>query len=523
QVALHPCCVFLKLYCLLFPLKLHTIVICCSTFNPGTFKGKQKEYLDSCKPEYEVANENEALEDCIAMIVQGYFCRFPPEMPLDYDLTDEKVATAMAREYEESSLPNAKRLSVSEFEVEMGQWKKRANTIKKIKRKITCWLDYQYLKDHNMVKKDLKGAKNPYASLIVQLSGKHTKKPHLRSAMSIWRCSPSIRDLLEKAARACCIALKKPLKPGLAPAREEIASSHFNLLSVEEQEHYTEQAIHPTSHQQCISSLPAVVQPLIDLIADATGWKVTLLAGGPCPTHGGRMSMVNIHSRTTNSKIPMRFGQFESMWYKKYLTPMFTNFLRNSYSVEECRECTLVGDEVLPDLDGATSTLNPQSRSTESETEPSLPLDKNPEAPSTLTPFLNPPPSHPRLLSPDSSIEFPPPFSQSSDSDSQSPPASPPPPATRQQQPPPSPLASPRSLPPAHSHLPPASRPPATQTPPPPTSSVASSHPPQLPLALLCLVKPMPMSAAAAAALLVGNKCPPDELPLETGPQRKSA
>ncbi|PPQ84051.1 hypothetical protein CVT24_007929 [Panaeolus cyanescens] len=551
--------------------------------NPGTFRGQRKEYLTSCKPDYQAASDNGTLEDCLALIIQGYFRRFPPEMPLNYDPTDEEITKAMEREYEEPSLPDAERLSESEFEVEMARWKERTATIKKIKAKISRWLSYQYLKDNSMVKKNLKGSHNAYASLIFQLSGKRMKKPRLLSAMSVWRRTPSIRESLERAARARCIAQKKPLKTGLAPAREEIANSRFNLLSEEEQESYANQGIRehdaamkqwkkdkkkplktdPRSRQQCIANLPAVVQPLLDLIADATGWKVTLLAGGPCPARGGRMSMVNVHSGTTRGEVPMTFGQFESVRYKKYLTPMFTNFLRNAYTVEECRERALVGDdadvempafddadpngptfELLPELNGASSNLGSNSEAlsqrTESGDQQSPPPP--PPPPPASTQYLNPPSSRPKSLSPDSDSESP---SSPSLPDPESPPASPPPlPSASSQrlQQPLSPLASPSSSPlplplplpeptPAPSRSarlpsPPLPAPPSQRLQQPPLASSRSSPslPPPEPVAASSrLAQPTSTSAASAAASRVPNKRPPEDLALETEPRRKSA
>ena len=42
----------------------------------------------------------------------------------------------------------------------------------------------------------------------------------------------------------------------------------------------------------CIQALTRFVLPILDLICDATGWKATLLTGGPEPAHGGRLNMI---------------------------------------------------------------------------------------------------------------------------------------------------------------------------------------------------------------------------------------
>ncbi|PPR04509.1 hypothetical protein CVT24_013115 [Panaeolus cyanescens] len=343
--------------------------------NPGTFRGQRKTYLLSRKPDYEAAYDNSTQEDCIANIVQVYFRMFPPEMPLDYDPTDEEIEANLAKELVEQVEPHIDRLSASEYEQEMAVWNTRKQTIQTVKGQIKRWLAYQLLKDRNNLRKDLKGNDNPYASLVYQLSGNTLKKPRLRSAMSMWRRG-EVHKTIEQVARARCLAENSPLKTNLAPTREKVAKALFDELGEGQKEAFARQAQvqyeselarwkesknnpipdDPQSYQHCISNLPAVVQPLLDLISQATGWKVTMLAGGPCPSRDGRMSMVSLHSGTTNGEIPMTFGKFESVRYRKYITPMFTNFLRNCYSVEECRRRTLGGDAAdagMPGYDDA--------------------------------------------------------------------------------------------------------------------------------------------------------------------------
>jgi hypothetical protein len=43
---------------------------------------------------------------------------------------------------------------------------------------------------------------------------------------------------------------------------------------------------------RCIQGLVRFAQPILDLISEATGWKTTLLAGGPEPAHGGRLNVI---------------------------------------------------------------------------------------------------------------------------------------------------------------------------------------------------------------------------------------
>lgn len=43
---------------------------------------------------------------------------------------------------------------------------------------------------------------------------------------------------------------------------------------------------------RCIEQLVYFAQPILDLIAEATGWKVTLVAGGPQPADEGLLHVV---------------------------------------------------------------------------------------------------------------------------------------------------------------------------------------------------------------------------------------
>ena len=43
---------------------------------------------------------------------------------------------------------------------------------------------------------------------------------------------------------------------------------------------------------RCIQGLTKFVQPILDGICAATGWKATFIAGGPEPAHGGRLNVL---------------------------------------------------------------------------------------------------------------------------------------------------------------------------------------------------------------------------------------
>ena len=43
---------------------------------------------------------------------------------------------------------------------------------------------------------------------------------------------------------------------------------------------------------RCIEGLVGFAQPFLDLICQAMGWKVTMIAGGPEPAHEGRLNVI---------------------------------------------------------------------------------------------------------------------------------------------------------------------------------------------------------------------------------------
>lgn len=43
------------------------------------------------------------------------------------------------------------------------------------------------------------------------------------------------------------------------------------------------------------------MEPMLDLIAEATGWKVSLIAGGPEPALGGRLNTMRYVSWSYSS------------------------------------------------------------------------------------------------------------------------------------------------------------------------------------------------------------------------------
>ncbi|PPQ76848.1 hypothetical protein CVT24_010585, partial [Panaeolus cyanescens] len=378
---------------------------------PGSFQGKRLEFLMSCEEEYALAHDDGTLDDAIARILQRFFNRFPLEMDNSVEPTDEELAAIDDDQAQpEPVAPDPDLLDEEVFQKQKGAWNERKKKLKRMKAKIKRWFGSRYLKERNMLKQEGKGASNPFKSLYQQLCGRDKGKPRQSSAMSVWRRDH--REEIETAARARVKKLKQTFRKGLAPAREHVANKMYNKLSKEEKdaflkkakekhaqelkeweaEHSKPIATDPASRLRCIQSLQPVLQPILDLVSEATGWKCTLIAGGPFPSQEGRLSVLGIHSGVTTGEVPMNFGRAESERYHKQLVPMFISFLQKCYSVEECKAQALKptgddeDDEAFPGLDedgddAITFTVQPPSsvpsnlaQSRESSAPPSLHL-----------------------------------------------------------------------------------------------------------------------------------------------------
>lgn len=132
------------------------------------------------------------------------------------------------------------------------------------------------------------------------------------------------------------------------------------------------------------------MEPILDLLAEHTGWKFSLVAGGPEPAEGGRLSMLgyayvhchyvsvaksifpSVHSGTTRGAVKMDFGRSERGAFRDLIAPTFARFLRKCYSrfksfpfsvisidcplfpaIQECREQALPENSEFSGLAGA--------------------------------------------------------------------------------------------------------------------------------------------------------------------------
>lgn len=168
---------------------------------------------------------------------------------------------------------------------------------------------------------------DPYSALLHHLTGLKPEKPRLKTPGNIWRKNhrTEIEDEVNRQAKAAGVPKNK-----VAPLRERVASKLYNGLGEAEKRYWAQVAkqdhdsamekwdkevngspstepadlqkyVHSCFHCdckttktqiRCIQGLPQLIQPILDTICAATGWKATFIAGGPEPAHGGRLNVL---------------------------------------------------------------------------------------------------------------------------------------------------------------------------------------------------------------------------------------
>ncbi|KAL0567300.1 SERTA domain-containing protein 3 [Marasmius crinis-equi] len=97
----------------------------------------------------------------------------------------------------------------------------------------------------------------------------------------------------------------------------------------------------PADRQRCIDNLVRFIKPILDGIAERTGFVVSVIAGGPEPQDSGHLNCISVHLGTTPGDVKMDWAQAELQAFKKYIFPSMARFCKRVFSVEECRSRAL--------------------------------------------------------------------------------------------------------------------------------------------------------------------------------------
>ncbi|CAA7268956.1 unnamed protein product [Cyclocybe aegerita] len=153
------------------------------------------------------------------------------------------------------------------------------------------------------------GERNAYQLLRHRLTGESIPRPRLKNACTLWR--KTRRDDIAAAARRTLAGEGIPAKK-LVAARDQVARAMFERLpqdtkawwekmAKEEHEKELEKwkkevegplSEVPEDRQLCIEHIVELMQPILDLMCEGTGFCATLMCGGPEPANGGRLKVI---------------------------------------------------------------------------------------------------------------------------------------------------------------------------------------------------------------------------------------
>ncbi len=250
-------------------------------------------------------------------------------------------------------------------------------------------MQYVYNKTKSKSTSYIAGSVNdPMSVLMSKLTGVSLSRPRLKTAYNIW--GPENRYDIDP------IFVQRVREGNVPPSRQaalrsSIYKEYFDALPEEEKQIYVRRAeeehqealkkvenalksgpsTDPADRQRCATSLTKTViflltnismcrvinglgkfvEPLLELIADHTGWKVSFIAGGPEPARGGRLNTIryvlnilfnysvhvliyvslSIHSGVTTGSVKMSYGRSERVAIKEYVLPSFARFLTKCY------------------------------------------------------------------------------------------------------------------------------------------------------------------------------------------------
>ncbi|KAL0564435.1 SERTA domain-containing protein 3 [Marasmius crinis-equi] len=340
------------------------------------FTGQHAEFLSKKGAEYAKARDNGTHKDIVAIIQREFLLRWPIGSE-KVDLMEEQLraidgnATLPERANPEGRREDFK--SEEEYEQAVNEWKQYNKELATRKRMITSHADQlfeqqiedrlktNYNKEHAPAMK--KGDKHPFTPLLMQLTvGKSEAKkgkPRKLSAEQTWaEANKEDFDAIQKARRA-----KEKIKNSDGPAfYNQCLRDEFAKLSAAEKEEWEERSKSvaetrakewkekqqgkpsesPEDRQACIARLNEFCMPILEGIAERTGWSCSLLLGGPEPRDGGRINMLALHAgKPTSGPVKMQFGRAEVNAWRNQFFPVFGGFLKKVYSMEECRSRAL--------------------------------------------------------------------------------------------------------------------------------------------------------------------------------------
>ncbi|KAL0572484.1 SERTA domain-containing protein 3 [Marasmius crinis-equi] len=324
------------------------------------FVGQRAKFFEDRKAAYAEAVRNDTRKDFIANAQREFLNRWGPLLPLDVEL-DQAVLDAVddntvSKEY---PVPVEEEMEAEEYKKKKKEYDEYRKKLEERKGQIARRFKSDWEEENTRLTRD---PKDPWNLLLLRLNGTlESKKPRLEPAVNFWYRDNKqlVREAVEKEQEG-----KKKKNTDTPNLYMSKARRMFVELDDEVQKEYKERAeaehketlkewdalltgppsTDPADRQRCINRLVRFVKPILDGIAERTGFVVSLIAGGPEPQDGGRLNCVSVHSGTTTGDVKMDWARSELGTWKKVIFPSLATFCRKVYSVEECRSRALPMD-----------------------------------------------------------------------------------------------------------------------------------------------------------------------------------
>ncbi|KAL0567303.1 SERTA domain-containing protein 3, partial [Marasmius crinis-equi] len=361
--------------------------ICCDSPSTvpsrPTFSGPHADFLLSKSEEYVCAVQNSTVKDCVVTVQRQFFAHWPVDLGSDDEQTPEFLeAVDDNAPLPEYLVPDATKLGPKDYEEQMGVYKQHIATLTKRKGQIERRLKRNHAKTHDVnpthstLKKKLE---DPYTSLFLSLDD-NKGKPKSTLAMYIWAkdndeaVSTRVDGVRAKDGGSNHDVLRiwkavvKEDFPKLIQEKQQEFEKHAKVEHEQAVNNWEDKMLgppptDPASRQKAIDGMVRFVKPILDGVATQMGLAVSLVAGGPLPVNGGRLTVMSVHSGTTLGDVPQNWGSAEYKTWQTQIYPSCSQFLKKSYTVEECRARALPEDyvhDLKPGLeDGVFSFVDP--------------------------------------------------------------------------------------------------------------------------------------------------------------------
>ncbi|KAF8057807.1 hypothetical protein FPV67DRAFT_1455898 [Lyophyllum atratum] len=325
---------------------------------------QQLRNSEPTKPRYSVAVAENHVADTLADIQRSFFKRFSLDLPPDQDPTSEEMgAVDDSIPDPEPLAPDADVLSAEDYTAAMELFDRQRTLLIFRKGQIKRWMAYQYWKDREETAKGSE-VQDAFLTLLQRLTGKGLPKPRRITASNHWQQTQESKLLVDaEVTRRLQFSTKAKERAGI---RSKVVSDLFKALPEAERAEWEDSSVHqhelalaeweektsgppstaPEDRQKYIQALIPFMQRILTLVTEVTDMKTTFLAGGPEPADAGRLNVISVHAGHCPGNIRMNFGVSEREAYKKQVLPVFGQFLKKCYTIEDCRARALPVDTV---------------------------------------------------------------------------------------------------------------------------------------------------------------------------------